>query len=115
MPIQQNVVLGDELNDKPGAVTCATNAATLNKRAGIITSEALTTAAGSAQALTITCNQCAVGDLIFVDVQGGTSTTGSAEMKVVPGAGSFVITLTNRHASAAFNGTFIIAYQIVKA
>jgi hypothetical protein len=114
MALKQSYRLGDELTDQPGTATCVTNAATLNKRAGVITSESLATAAGASQALTITCNQVAATDLIFIDMNGGTNTTGSLEMKVVPGAGSFVITLTNRHASAAFNGTFKIAYQIVK-
>lgn len=97
-----------------GTVTLSSNAGTVNAACGVITTESLSTAAGSAQALTITNSYCAATDMILVSINGGTWTTGTVDMKAVPGAGSFVITLTNRHASAAFNGTFIIAFLIVK-
>lgn len=97
------------------AATCSSNAATCSRLSGIITSESLVTAAGSSQALTITNTFVAATDIVIVTQQGGTSTTGSVEVKAVPGAGSFVITLTNRHASAAFNGTFILGFQVIKA
>jgi hypothetical protein len=104
---------GGKLRADAGAVTLASNAGTLNKIAGQITTEALTTAAAGAQELTVTCDQVVAGDLILVTRNGGTSATGTLEMKAVAGAGSFVVTLTNRHASAAFNGTFIIGFVII--
>lgn len=104
---------GGKLKANAGAVTLVSNAGTLNKVAGRITTESLTTAAGSAQDLTITCDQVASGDLILLTRNGGTSANGTLEMKAVAGDGSFVVTLTNRHASAAFNGTFIIGYMII--
>lgn len=97
-----------------GTGTTSSNAVTINAACGVITSESLTTAAGASQAITVTNSYCATTDMIFVLMNGGTSTTGTLEIKAVPGAGSFVITLTNRHASAAFNGTFILAFLIVK-
>jgi hypothetical protein len=98
-----------------GTVTLSTNAGTVDTLAGKITTEALTTAAGAAATLTITDDKCAAADIVLITQNGGTNTTGTPTISVVPGAGSFVITLTNRHASAAFNGTFILGFQIVKA
>ena len=98
-----------------GVVTLATNAGTLSQLAGRITTEALTTAGGASQALTITDTLCAATSLIFVQWSGGSSTTGTPIIKAVPGAGSFVVTLYNQHASAAFNGTFILDFVIAKA
>ena len=97
-----------------GTVTLSSNAGTLSKMAGVITTEALTTAAGSGQALTITNTLVAATDIIMVVRLGGTSANGTPIMKVVPGTGSFVVTLDNKHASAAFNGTFIIGFLVIK-
>ena len=117
MSIRQNQKLGDEGLDTVGAtVTLVTNAGTLAKRAGTITTEALTTAAGVAQALVLTFSELAVGDLVFLSRMGGTSDEGTLEaLNGVITADTLTITLENRHASAAFDGTFIIAYLIVKA
>ena len=102
------------LEVETGAVTLSSNAGTLSQVAGKVTSEALTTAAGAAQSLTITNTLVAATDIIFVTRNGGTSDEGTPEFTVTPGAGSFVILLENRHASAAFDGTFIFSFMIVK-
>lgn len=106
---------GGTIDADSGVVTLSTNAGTLSKMAGVITTEALTTAAGSAQALTITNTLCASTSIILVTRSGGTSTGGTPIIKAVPGAGSFVITLDNKHASAAFDGTFILSYLLILA
>lgn len=97
-----------------GTGTTSSNAVTINAACGVITSESLTTAAGASQAITLTNSYIAATDMVFITQNGGTSTTGSLEIKAVPAAGSCTITLTNRHASAAFNGTFILAFLVVK-
>lgn len=97
-----------------GAVTLSTNAGTLDAIAGKITSEALTTAAGVAVTFTITNAMVAAADIILVTRQGGTSDEGTPEYTVTPGAGSFTILLENRHASAAFDGTFIFGFLVIK-
>lgn len=104
----------ERLDLKNGTGTCSTNAVTINAAAGVITTESLTTAAGSSQAITLTNSFIASTDMLFVHQNGGTSTTGTLEINSVPGSGSATITLTNRHASAAFNGTFILAFLVVK-
>lgn len=106
---------GGTLNADSGTVTLSSNAGTLSKMAGVITTESLTTAAGAGQDLTITNTVVAATDIILVTRNGGTSTGGTPVFNAVPGAGSFVITVDNKHASAAFNGTFILGFLVVKA
>jgi hypothetical protein len=106
---------GATLDSDSGTVTLSSNAGTVSKMAGVITTESLTTAAGASQALTITNTLCASTSLVFVTRSGGTSTGGTPVIKAVPGSGSFVITLDNKHASAAFDGTFILSFLLVLA
>lgn len=103
-----------KLETETGAVTLSSNAGTLSKLSGKITSESLTTAAGSSVTFTITNTLVATADIIMVTRNGGTSTNGTPTYNVVPGDGSFTIVLTNRHASAAFNGTFIFSFLLIK-
>jgi hypothetical protein len=90
-------------------------AATLNKAAGTITSEALTTAAGSAYTLTITNSAIAAADQVMASVSNGTNTQGQLVVETVtPAAGSVVIVVRNRHSSEALNGTIKIAFVAIK-
>lgn len=91
--------------------TASSGAATLNKVSGVITSEGLTTAAGSTYTLTITNSKIAAADQVFASVQLGTSTTGVPSITTVtPSSGQVVITIQNIHASAALNGTIKVAF-----
>ncbi len=88
-------------------------AATCNSQKGTITSEALTTAAGSDYVLTLTNNKISATSLVFVSVDNGTNTTeGLAVNRVTPGSGSVVIRIRNTHASSALNGTIKINFFI---
>lgn len=103
---------------KNGAATAASGAATLdNHHAGVITSESLTTTAGSDYTLTLTSNAVTASDIILWSVERGTSTTGDPEAKAVEmGAGTAifrVLNATNRIVSA-FNGQIRIKFVIVK-
>lgn len=90
-------------------------AATLNKSAGVITSEALSTAAAAQYTLTLTDSQIAAADQVFASVQLGTDTTGTpAIVRVTPAAGSVVIIVQNIHASAALNGTIKVSFLVLK-
>lgn len=96
--------------------TAASGAATLNKSSGVITSEALTTAAGADYTLTLTNSDIAAADIVLASVQLGSATTGvPAVATVTPGAGSVAIVVQNIHASAALNGTIMIAFAVLKA
>lgn len=109
-----HVKTGGKISADVGVVTLASNAGTLNAIAGKVTTEALTTAAAGAQALVLTNDLVDAADIVIATINGGTSTTGSAELKAVATADTITFTLTNRHASAAFNGTFIIGYLVIK-
>lgn len=95
--------------------TATSGAATLDKSAGVITSEALSTAAGASYTLTLTDSQIAAADQVYASVRYGTSTTGTPSVtKITPAAGSVVIVVQNVHASAALNGTLKISFFVLK-
>ncbi len=109
-PVQAIGLQGDT-----GAATAAAGAATLNKTAGAVTSEALTTAAGAAYTLTLTDDQITADSILIVNADNGTNTTaGLAVGRITPAAGSAVILIWNRNAAAALNGTVKIRFAVVK-
>ena len=102
--------------DSHGTATATAGAATLNKAAGKVTSEALTTAAAAAYTLTVTCSEVAAADLVFASIANGTNTQGIPVIsRVTPAAGSFVVVVSNQHATEALNGTLVVSYEIKKA
>jgi hypothetical protein len=93
--------------------TATAGAATLNKNAGAVTSESITTAAGSDYVLTLTNSAISASSFVMVSVANGTNTTeGLAVNRVQPGSGSVVIHIRNTHASAALNGTIVISFVV---
>lgn len=104
-------VYGLQMDTGTKTAAATAGAATLNKASGIITSEALTTAAAATYTLTITDSSIAAADQVFASVQFGTSTTGlPAITTITPAAGSLVIVVRNAHASAALNGTIKVSF-----
>jgi hypothetical protein len=90
-------------------------AATLNKNAGVITSEALTTAAGATYTLTLTNSTIAAADQVFASVCYGSATAGEpCVTRVKPGSGSATIVVQNIHAADALDGTIKIAFVVFK-
>ena len=95
--------------------TATGGAATLSKNSGVITSEALTTAAGATYTLTLTNTTIAATDQVFASVMYGTATAGMPVVtRVTPGSGSVVIIVQNIHASAALDGTIKISFLVVQ-
>lgn len=95
--------------------TATGGAATLSKSSGVITSEALTTAAGAAYTLTLTNTTIAAADQVFASVADGTNSQGVPVVgRITPGAGSVTIEVRNEHASLALNGTIKIAFAVLK-
>ena len=91
--------------------TATAGAATLNKNSGVITSEALTTAAVATYTLTLTNSAITATDQVFASVNRGAGTGGTPTIaSVAPGTGSVVIVVQNIHASAAFNAAIKIAF-----
>lgn len=90
--------------------------AALNKSSGVITTEALTTAAAGTYTLTIADNLVAAGDIPGASVALGTDTTGTPEViTVTAAAGTLFIVIRNGHASAALNGTLKIQFWNFKS
>jgi hypothetical protein len=95
--------------------TATSGAATLNQPSGLITSEALTTAAGATYTLTITNSTVAATDIPFASVYNGTNSAGTPVIATVtPASGTLTIVVRNAHASAAFNGTLKIAFATLE-
>lgn len=95
--------------------TAVAGAATLNKRAGVVTSESLTTAAGADYTLTLTNSTIAAADQVMASVATGTNTTAGLHVhEVTPAAGSVTIKVRNGHATTALNGTIVIAFVVIK-
>lgn len=101
--------------DVDGATaTLSSNAATITKYAAQITSEALTTAAGAAQAFVITKVGVAATDLAFVTGAGGTNTREHIQYKAVCSTDTITVTLNNIGPTNAVNGTVIFNLWVVK-
>lgn len=113
---QQQGLRSGVLIQKNGTASATAGAATLNAAgSGVITSESLTTAAGSNYTLTITNNMVAAADVVLASVQLGTSTQGEPLVEsITPAAGSVVILVRNNHGSDAFNGTIKVSFLVVK-
>lgn len=95
--------------------TASSGAATLNRLSGKVTSESLTTAAAAEYTLTLTNDRAEANDIVLWSVGNGTNSGGTPGCGgVTPAAGSIVFTVTNLHASAAFNGTIVVSYELVK-
>jgi hypothetical protein len=98
------------------SATSTAAAATLDKTAGQITTEALTTAAGATYTFTLTNSLIAATSIVLVTVGKGTATTGEPVVQfVTPAAGSVVILIRNVAASAALNGTITINFAVFNA
>ncbi len=95
-----------------GASTCVANAVTISKNAGVITTEALTTAGGASQAITLINTLIGASSVLLCQVQGGTNTTQDINIVAVPGIGSATITIYNNTAATALNGTVIIGFAV---
>ncbi len=95
-----------------GTATASSGAATSNTQRSIITSESITTAAGSDYVLTLTNNRITATSLIMCSVANGSNTTeGLAVNRVQPGVGSAIIHIRNT-AGGSLNGTIVISVVV---
>lgn len=98
-----------------GTGTFSSNAVTVTKYAGTLTTESLTTAHTAAATLVITLAGVVAGDLVFITQAGGTNTGGVPVFKAVTTTDTITITLQNNAiATNAFNGTFVFNYMVVR-
>lgn len=102
-----------EPGDTQTGVVSTAHAATVNHTSGVITTEALTTAANAQYTFTLTNNQITANSILSVEAWNGTNTSvGLVVNEVTPAAGSAVIAIKNTNASA-LNGTIVIGFAIV--
>jgi hypothetical protein len=100
------------------AVTQATSISTgvtCNAYTGVITTVSQTVAAGAEAQFTVTNNKVVATDVVNVCIK--THTSGGTFIPAVTAvaAGSFQITLTNLHASAAGDNVLILNFAVQKA
>lgn len=97
-----------------GTATSTAGAATINNQTGVITTEALTTAAAATYTMTLTNSYIKAGSIVLVTVGKGTATTGEPAVHfVTPATGSAVILIRNDAAVAALNGTIKIGFVVL--
>jgi hypothetical protein len=95
-----------------GIGTSTASAATVNTQNGVITTEALTTAAGATYVMTLTSNVIKVGSVVQTSVGNGTNTAcGLVPISITPAAGSAVMVLQNVGLTA-LNGTMKIGFTV---
>lgn len=91
------------------------NAATITPAySAVITTEALTTATGGSQALTITIAGVAPTDMIFLTRAGGTNTTRNFQLDAAPTSNTATVTVYNTSTTASLNGTIKFNLWVVK-
>lgn len=95
-----------------GTGTEVSNAVTISHQSGVITSVSLTTAAQATHIITLTNTFIATSSVVLTSLMGGTNTTPGVQLSATALAGSSVITITNTHATAAFNGTLFIGFTV---
>lgn len=103
------VTVGDR-----NTATAIAGAATVNAQRGVVTSEALTTAAGSDYTLTLTNSKITASSIVMVSLTNGTNTIAPIYAhSITPGSGSATIKVRNAHASSALNGTILISFIVL--
>ncbi len=109
-----NMGTGGKIKADAGVGTCSSNAVTISKMAGVITTESLTTAGGASQAIVLTNTLIAAGDIILLTLAGGTNTTKDITLQAVATSNTGTITIYNNTAATALNGTLIINFLVIK-
>jgi hypothetical protein len=113
LPLAGGQMTGQLLMDR-GTATSTAGAATINHQVGVVTTEALTTAAASAYAFTLTNSRIATTSVVLLQLMGGTNTTRGIECRAIPGNGSATLSFFNNNvAASALNGTLIFGFQVL--
>lgn len=103
-----------EVDVAPGTGTSTAGAATVNTQSGLVTTEALTTAAAATYTFTLTNSLINASSVVLVTIAKGTATAGEPAVHfVTPTVGSAVILIRNDAAAAALNGTIKIGFLVM--
>lgn len=93
--------------------TAASGKATAHGEGALITTESLSQAAGATYTLTVGNNQIQPNSVVLAVLSNGSNTQGDPTLNTVAvSLGKAVITITNRHASQALNGTLQVAMLV---
>lgn len=97
--------------------TAATgNSVTIDSQVGVVTTAALTTAALATETITVTNSTVTTSSIITVtpgNYAGTFATHGIPVLgEVIPGSGSFTITLVNVHATNALQGAMVLYFTV---
>lgn len=98
-----------------GTGTSVAGAVTINKDAGVITTESLTTAAGANFTLTLTNSEIAATDRLLVTLNDYTGGGIPCLLRASTAAGSSVILIRNIDALAALDAPLTLSFQVGKA
>jgi len=109
-----NNLIVDSIQISKSTATLVSNAATVTKLAGTITTESLTTAAGASQAFTITLVGLVAGDIASIQRAGGSNTRQNYSYSAVVTTNTLTVTVYNNEPTNALNGTLIFNYVITK-
>lgn len=107
----QQLASGAKIALDKGTGTESSNAVTINKQSGVITTTSLTTAQYGTEVITLTNSEIATTSVVIVSIMGGVNTTPGITVSATAANGSSVITLTNLN-SSALNGTVIIGFAV---
>jgi hypothetical protein len=94
--------------------TLSSNAATVTKYAVQVTTESLTTAAGSSQACTLTLAGVSATDMAYVQLVGGTNTRLHLQTFAACTTNTVTVTIANIGPTNAVNGTIIFNVFVFK-
>lgn len=94
-------------------ITSTTTAVTLNRLAGSITTVSSTLAAAGEEAFTVNNTEVASTDVVIVNI--ASTSSGGTPIAVCTRVanGSFQITVSNLHASAALDNTMVINFIVI--
>jgi hypothetical protein len=96
--------------------TGGTSTATANQVTGQITTASLTTAAGASHVCTVSCDRVSSGTkaVVHAVVTGYAGAGIPVVTQVTEGTGTFAVTLTNLHASAAVNAPIKFQFSVAR-
>lgn len=94
--------------------TSITTGVTINKISGLITTVSSTLAAGSSATFTVSNDNVDTNDLVFINVNQGSSTGIAIGYVTNITSNAFDIVIRNIHGATAFNNTIKISFFVVK-
>jgi hypothetical protein len=105
-----SVFIGDDVSGLVSTAAAVTN----NHTGSVITTEALTTAAGADYTFVLTDANIAATSVVLVSIANGSNTTSYAVAhNIVAAAGSVTFKVRNAHASVALNGTLVLSVVVL--